>query len=70
MTEKAAHRIIDAFDTVKTSIYPYWYTEQMEQDVEYIRNRYNDLKWKMGFSEAMRQAQTEFILRVCEKDTP
>jgi hypothetical protein len=64
MAEKTAQRIIDAFDTVRSGVYPHWWTEQMERDVNWLRERYNAFKWHMLFSEAMRKAQTEFIILV------
>jgi hypothetical protein len=68
MNEQVAQRIIDAFDVVREGIYPSWWTPQMETDVAQIKARYNEIKWgDISFGAAMRIAQTEFILRVCQE---
>lgn len=68
MTKDKANRILDAFEAVRSGIYPSHATEQTEQDVGRIRDRYNALKWELPFfSEAMRQAQVEFMLMVCQE---
>lgn len=67
MTKDKANRILDAFETVRSGIYPSHATEQTEQDVERIKKRYNALKWELSFYDAMRQAQVEFMLMVCQE---
>ncbi len=64
--EQLAKRIVIAFEVVRTGIVPHdACTEQGWLDVEWLDKRYDELRDEMDFGSAMRQAQTEFILMVC-----
>jgi len=60
------YRILSAFDFIKNGgIYPHGCTEQqgkiLDYDTKRIRDRYEELKWKTSFSEAMTTAKAEYM---------
>jgi hypothetical protein len=63
-----ALRICDAFETFRNGSLPREVVrpDQTNKDVEYIRQQYNELKWRIGFAEAARQAKADFLLRVSQ----
>lgn len=64
-----AYRIVDAFEAFRNGSVPREAvdSEQTATDAEIIRERYNEIKHRMGFAEAARIAKMEFMIRMVEE---
>ncbi len=67
-------RILDAFDFLANGafIYPENCTEshmkQLDEDAKFIRDRYEQLKWNVGFASAMHRAKHEYMTLVLAEE--
>jgi hypothetical protein len=66
-TKTKAERIMDAFDAFHNG----WFRDEDPvtfTDVDLIKSRYRQLKLKLGFDDAARQAKIEFIQQLFPQD--
>lgn len=68
MDINTAYRIVDAFEAWHNGSISHEAKDsrQTARDVDRIRERYNEVKHKMGFAEAKQLAQAEFVIRLVE----